>query len=193
MFGHTREDNLVSEDPTRDRPGFDELARDLVNGSLSRRRALKLFAATALTSLVPARFAAAKAEKVTICHKGKTITVGAPAVAAHLRHGDTLGECPNGTTTTTTEPPTSTTTTTEPPTSTTTTTEPPTSTTTTTEPPTSTTTTTEPPTLATARRPNTEEQVRLLQKELAEERQRVERLRKQNRRLKTQAQSSGLR
>ena len=153
MFGHTREDNLVSEDPTRDRPGFDELARDLVNGSLSRRRALKLFAATALTSLVPARFAAAKAEKVTICHKGKTITVGAPAVAAHLRHGDTLGECPNRTTTTTT---------------------------------------TEPPTLATARRPNTEEQVRLLQKELAEERQRVERLRKQNRRLKTQAQSSGL-
>ena len=157
----------MSEDPTRDRPGFDELARDLVNGSLSRRRALKLFAATALTSLVPARFAAAKAEKVTICHKGKTITVGAPAVAAHLRHGDTLGECPNGTTTTTTEPPTSTTTTTQGPTTTT-------------------TTTTEPPTLATARRLNTEEQVRRLQEELAEERQKVERLRKQNRRLKTQ-------
>ena len=103
----------MSEDPTRGRPGFDEISRGLVNGSLSRRRALKLFAATALTSLVPARFATAKAEKVTICHKGKTITVGAPAVAAHLRHGDTLGECPNGTTTTTTtEPPTTTTTTT---------------------------------------------------------------------------------
>jgi len=34
-------------------------------------------------------------QKVTLCHKGKkTITVGAPAVKAHLRHGDTLGRCP---------------------------------------------------------------------------------------------------
>ena len=32
--------------------------------------------------------------KVTLCHKGKvTITVGAPAVPAHLKHGDTLGPC----------------------------------------------------------------------------------------------------
>jgi len=31
--------------------------------------------------------------KVTLCHKGKTITVGAPAARAHLRHGDTLGPC----------------------------------------------------------------------------------------------------
>jgi hypothetical protein len=32
--------------------------------------------------------------KVTLCHKGKvTITVGAPAVKAHLRHGDKLGHC----------------------------------------------------------------------------------------------------
>jgi hypothetical protein len=31
--------------------------------------------------------------KVTLCHKGKTITVGAPAARAHLRHGDTLGAC----------------------------------------------------------------------------------------------------
>jgi hypothetical protein len=36
--------------------------------------------------------------KVTICHKGKnTITVGAPAVEAHLNnHGDTEGPCPTG-------------------------------------------------------------------------------------------------
>jgi hypothetical protein len=35
------------------------------------------------------------AEKVTLCHKGKnTIAVGAAAVPAHLRHGDTLGPCP---------------------------------------------------------------------------------------------------
>ena len=32
-------------------------------------------------------------EKVTLCHKGKTLTVGVPAQAAHLRHGDTLGAC----------------------------------------------------------------------------------------------------
>ena len=33
--------------------------------------------------------------KVTLCHKGKkTITVGAPAVKAHLRHSDKLGRCP---------------------------------------------------------------------------------------------------
>jgi hypothetical protein len=32
-------------------------------------------------------------EKVTLCHKGHTITVGKPAVRAHLRHGDTLGPC----------------------------------------------------------------------------------------------------
>jgi hypothetical protein len=36
-----------------------------------------------------------KPEKVTLCHKGKnTITVGAAAVPAHLRHGDTIGPCP---------------------------------------------------------------------------------------------------
>lgn len=33
-------------------------------------------------------------QKATLCHKGKnTITVGAPAKAAHLRHGDDLGAC----------------------------------------------------------------------------------------------------
>ena len=31
--------------------------------------------------------------KVTLCHKGKTIRVGAPAAKAHLRHGDKLGPC----------------------------------------------------------------------------------------------------
>jgi hypothetical protein len=32
-------------------------------------------------------------KKVTICHKGHTITVGKAAVPAHLRHGDALGSC----------------------------------------------------------------------------------------------------
>jgi hypothetical protein len=31
--------------------------------------------------------------KVTICHKGKTISVAPPAVKAHLKHGDRLGRC----------------------------------------------------------------------------------------------------
>ncbi len=36
-------------------------------------------------------------DKVTICHKGNTITIGAPAVDAHLRnHGDTIGACAQG-------------------------------------------------------------------------------------------------
>lgn len=33
-------------------------------------------------------------QRVTICHKGKTITVAEPAVPAHLAHGDTIGPCP---------------------------------------------------------------------------------------------------
>jgi hypothetical protein len=32
-------------------------------------------------------------DKVTLCHKNKTLTVGAQAQAAHLRHGDILGAC----------------------------------------------------------------------------------------------------
>jgi len=41
-------------------------------------------------------------EKVTLCHKGHTITVGAPAQAAHQGHGDTLGACDQTTGTNTT-------------------------------------------------------------------------------------------
>ncbi|HJQ28749.1 MAG TPA: hypothetical protein VJ827_05385 [Rubrobacter sp.] len=33
-------------------------------------------------------------DKAVLCHKNKTITVGASAQAAHLRHGDSLGACP---------------------------------------------------------------------------------------------------
>jgi hypothetical protein len=32
-------------------------------------------------------------DKVILCHKNKTLTVGAPAQAAHLRHGDSVGAC----------------------------------------------------------------------------------------------------
>lgn len=35
-------------------------------------------------------------KKATVCHKGKkTISIGKAAVAAHLRHGDTVGTCAN--------------------------------------------------------------------------------------------------
>jgi hypothetical protein len=35
-------------------------------------------------------------QKVTLCHKDKTLTVGAPALGAHQRHGDTQGACQTG-------------------------------------------------------------------------------------------------
>lgn len=31
--------------------------------------------------------------RVLVCHKGKTLEVAAPAVDAHLRHGDSRGPC----------------------------------------------------------------------------------------------------
>jgi hypothetical protein len=34
-------------------------------------------------------------DKVTLCHKGHTITVGAAAQEAHLNHRDTEGACVN--------------------------------------------------------------------------------------------------
>jgi hypothetical protein len=47
---------------------FDDLARALAEGSLSRRRALKLFAGTAIASLIPSRALADDDECVRICH-----------------------------------------------------------------------------------------------------------------------------
>lgn len=60
---------------------------------------------TAMAGLVASQPAAAVAgvDKVTICHippgnpdNAHTIVVGAPAVPAHLDHGDSLGECGGG-------------------------------------------------------------------------------------------------
>ncbi len=33
-------------------------------------------------------------KKVVVCHKGKTLEIGKPALEAHLKHGDTQGPCP---------------------------------------------------------------------------------------------------
>jgi hypothetical protein len=93
---------------------FDDLARGLADGSISRRGALKLFAGSALAALIPSR-ALAQQQKVTICHKPgtpdqKTIEVSNSALHGHQAHGDTLGACGESTTTTTTAAPTTTTT-----------------------------------------------------------------------------------
>ncbi len=47
---------------------FDELARGLAEGSLSRRRALKLFAGTAIAALIPSRALADDDDCVRVCH-----------------------------------------------------------------------------------------------------------------------------
>ena len=52
-----------------------------------------LFAMSLSAITLFASVATPKADKVTICHKGKTIKVDESAVAAHLAHGDTLGAC----------------------------------------------------------------------------------------------------
>ena len=91
---------------------FDDLARGLAEGSISRRRALKLFAGSALAALIPSR-ALAEQQKVTICHKPgtpaeKTKEVPQSAVDGHLGHGDHLGPCETTTTTSTSTTSTST-------------------------------------------------------------------------------------
>jgi hypothetical protein len=47
---------------------FDDLARALAEGSISRRRALKLFAGTALAALIPSRALADDDDCVRVCH-----------------------------------------------------------------------------------------------------------------------------
>jgi hypothetical protein len=88
---------------------FDDLARALAEGSISRRGALKLFAGTAIAALIPSR-ALAQSKLVTICHvppgnpaNAHTITVGEAAAQRHLEQhpGDTMGSCQTSPTTTT--------------------------------------------------------------------------------------------
>jgi hypothetical protein len=123
---------------------FDELARGLVEGSISRRRALKLFAGSAIAALIPSRALAGghghggghgKPEKCKdpfICHRppgnpnnAQTLCIPKKAREAHLKNHplDTCGPC-GGTTSSTTTSTTSTTSTTTTPTTTTSTTTP---------------------------------------------------------------------
>jgi hypothetical protein len=96
---------------------FDDLARALAEGSISRRRALKLFAGTAIASLIPSRALADDDddECVRVCHVPKTATGACDLANArticvsrrerrrHLnKHScDTRGRCQTSNTTTT--------------------------------------------------------------------------------------------
>ena len=99
----------MSEDPTRGH-GFDELARAVAEGSISRRRALKLFAGTAIAALIPSTRAMAAITcppgTVKICHvpqradgtcrrgEAETRCVTEEAAARHAGHPcDCCGGC----------------------------------------------------------------------------------------------------
>ena len=58
---------MPKEEHTSSDRSFDDLARAVAEGSLSRRRALKLFAGTAIAALIPSR-ALADDDCVHICH-----------------------------------------------------------------------------------------------------------------------------
>jgi hypothetical protein len=88
----------------------DEYVRTLSEGaSLTNPRMRRAAIAAALATSLLAAFAALGGvgvaqsaissaqyqygNKVTICHKGHTISVGKAAEPAHVRHGDTVGTC----------------------------------------------------------------------------------------------------
>jgi hypothetical protein len=85
----------VSEDLNRGH-SFDEFARSLASGSLSRRRALKIFAAAVVGALVPSRALAQQdclPPKVEVCHRPvggppKTLCVSRSARDSHIKNHD---------------------------------------------------------------------------------------------------------
>ena len=112
----------MSEETTN--RSFDELARAVADGSLSRRRALKLFAGTAIASLIPSRALADDDDDddddecfVRICHvpfdrvtglcdtaNARTLFVRRRKRRRHLKNHpcDFRGKCPRSTTSSTT-------------------------------------------------------------------------------------------
>ena len=76
------------------------LAKDFRIAFIAVLAVVALVAVTALVGLGVAssgKSAAAAGyqygKKVTICHKGRTITVSVNAMRAHMAHGDKLGPC----------------------------------------------------------------------------------------------------
>jgi hypothetical protein len=58
-----------------------------------RRVTLMVAAMVMVSVLAVGSVAFAANPQVEVCHDGHQITVSEPAVAAHERHGDTLGPC----------------------------------------------------------------------------------------------------
>jgi hypothetical protein len=73
---------------------FETFVRSLHRSSPSRRSFVGTLGAVAALTLTRRAGTDAKGqEKVTLCHNGHPITVAAPAVPAHLEHGDLVGVC----------------------------------------------------------------------------------------------------
>ena len=80
---------------------FDALVRQAVARAGSRRGLLggAMLGAIALlrgplpAGATPRRVRDHRAARVPLCHHGTPLTVASAAVAAHLRHGDQLGDC----------------------------------------------------------------------------------------------------
>ncbi len=60
-----------------------------------KRRLAVLVVATAMAFGSMVGIAAADVDRLTVCHQNRTIQVAAPAIRAHLAHGDSLGPCPD--------------------------------------------------------------------------------------------------
>jgi hypothetical protein len=80
-----------------DGSSFDRLAKAFTEPR-SRRGLSRLLGGLAvggpLALLGVTESEAKKKKKVTLCHEGQTISVSKKAKKKHLKHGDTLGECP---------------------------------------------------------------------------------------------------
>ena len=61
-----RDDAFDEDDAFEEGMSFDELSRELAAGNITRRRALKLFGASVLASLLPASLAEAAAEGASV-------------------------------------------------------------------------------------------------------------------------------
>jgi hypothetical protein len=81
---------------------FDELARGLAEGSISRRRALKLFVATALATVVPARLAGADDDDRECKERGQRCGGGRGRCCGNLQCREGRCRRPRTTTTSTT-------------------------------------------------------------------------------------------
>lgn len=69
------------------------ISQGTISGSLPPGLAKKIGVMSSTTASTTALGLGWGTIKVTLCHKGQTLTVGSPALSAHLGHGDTVGAC----------------------------------------------------------------------------------------------------